>query len=87
MINRLIINDSANNDNSIVTLSEQKLNELQLLRGDMVMLKSKKCKETICIVLPDNTCPNDGIQMTRIVRNNLRVPMFCIAVKMRRSCA
>jgi transitional endoplasmic reticulum ATPase len=71
--NRLIIDDAVNNDNGIVTLSQQKMDELGLLRGDTVMLKSKNDRETICIVLADDTCPNDCIQMNRIVRNNLRV--------------
>jgi transitional endoplasmic reticulum ATPase len=71
--NRLIIDDAVNNDNGIVTLSQQKMNELQLFSDSTVMLKSQKCRETICIVLADNTCPNDRIRMNRVVRNNLRV--------------
>jgi transitional endoplasmic reticulum ATPase len=58
---RLIIDDVVNNDDGIVTLSQQTMNELQLFRGDTVMLKNKKCRETICIVLADKGCPNDRI--------------------------
>ncbi|CAF4090491.1 unnamed protein product [Rotaria sp. Silwood2] len=71
--NRLIIDNAINDDNSVVTLSQQKMNELQLSRGDTVLLKGKKCRETICIVLADDTCQNDRIRMNRVVRNNLRV--------------
>ncbi|CAF1549204.1 unnamed protein product, partial [Rotaria sordida] len=78
--NRLIVDDAFNNDNavnnnnnSIVILSQQKMNDLQLFSGNKVMLQSKKCRETICIVHADNTCPNDRIRMNRVVRNNLRV--------------
>lgn len=71
--NRLIIDDATNDDNSVVALSQQKMDELQLFRGDTVMLKGKKRRETICIVLADDTCPNDRIRMNRVVRNNLRV--------------
>jgi transitional endoplasmic reticulum ATPase len=70
---RLLIDDAVNDDNSVVTLSEQKMDELQLYRGDTVLLKGKKRRETICIVLADDTCPNDHIRMNRVVRNNLRV--------------
>ncbi|CAF1274683.1 unnamed protein product, partial [Rotaria sordida] len=71
--NRLIIADAVNDDNSVVALSQQKMDELQLFRGDTVLLKGKKRRETICIVLADDTCPNDHIRMNRVVRNNLRV--------------
>jgi transitional endoplasmic reticulum ATPase len=70
---RLLIDDADNNDNNGVTLSEQKLDELQLYRGDTVLLKGKKRHETICIVHVDDTCPNDRIRMNSVVRNNLRV--------------
>lgn len=49
------------------------MDELNLFRGDTVLLKGKKRKETVCIVLSDDTCPNDKIRMNRVVRNNLRV--------------
>ncbi|CAM4789021.1 unnamed protein product [Rotaria magnacalcarata] len=70
--NRLIIDDAVNDDNSAVALSQQKMDELQLFRGDTVLLKGKKRHETICIVLADDTCQNDHIRMNRVVRNNLR---------------
>lgn len=71
--NRLIVDDATNDDNSIVSLSQAKMDELQLFRGDTVLLKGKRRKETVCIVLSDETCPNERIRMNRVVRNNLRV--------------
>ncbi|CAF0888916.1 unnamed protein product [Didymodactylos carnosus] len=71
--NRLLVDDAVNDDNSVVALSQQKMDELQLFRGDTVLLKGKRRKETICIVLGDDTCPNERIRMNRIIRNNLRV--------------
>ncbi|CAF4601540.1 unnamed protein product, partial [Rotaria magnacalcarata] len=71
--NHLLIEDSLNDDNSVVALSQQKMDELQLMRGDTVTLKGKRRRETICIVLADDTCQNDRIRMNRVVRNNLRV--------------
>lgn len=58
------------NNNLII---QAKMDELNLFRGDTVVLKGKKRKETVCIVLADDTCPNDRIRMNRVVRNNLRV--------------
>jgi len=71
--NRLIVEEAVNDDNSVVALSQKKMDELQLFRGDTVLLKGKKRKETACIVLSDDTVPNEKIRMNRVVRNNLRV--------------
>lgn len=71
--NRLIVDDATNDDNSIVSLSQAKMDELQLFRGDTVLLKGKRRKETVCIVLSDDACPKEKIRMNRVVRNNLRV--------------
>merc|ERR1712156_637447 len=49
------------------------MDELELFRGDSVLLKGKKRKETVCIVLSDDTVSTDRIRMNRVVRNNLRV--------------
>lgn len=50
------------------------MEELQLFRGDTVLLKGKRKKETVCIVLSnDDASTNDKIGMNRVVRQNLRV--------------
>jgi len=54
-------------------LSQAKMDELELFRGDSVLLKGKKRKETVCIVLSDDTVSTDKIRMNRVVRNNLRL--------------
>ncbi|CAF1263565.1 unnamed protein product [Adineta steineri] len=71
--NRLIVDDSTNDDNSVVALSQQKMDELHLLRGDTVLLKGKKCRETMCILLADDNCSYERILMNRVVKHNLRV--------------
>lgn len=53
--------------------SQAKMDELQLFRGDTVLLKGKKRREAVCIVLSDDTCSDEKIRMNRVVRNNLRV--------------
>lgn len=37
--NRLVVEDAVNEDNSVVALSQAKMDELQLFRGDTVLLK------------------------------------------------
>lgn len=71
--NRLLVEESLNDDNSVVSMSQAKMDELQLFRGDTVLLKGKKRKETVCVALVDETCPNDHIRFNRCVRNNVRV--------------
>ncbi|PAV72037.1 hypothetical protein WR25_22469 [Diploscapter pachys] len=71
--NRLIVEQSEKDDNSVISLSQAKMDELGLFRGDAVLLKGKKRKETVTIVLADDNCPNDKIRMNRVVRHNLRV--------------
>ncbi|KAK2724309.1 transitional endoplasmic reticulum ATPase-like [Artemia franciscana] len=71
--NRLIVEDAVNDDNSVIGLSQAKMDELNLFKGDTVLVKGKKRKETICIVLSDDTITNEKIRMNRVIRNNLRV--------------
>ncbi|KAM9856925.1 transitional endoplasmic reticulum ATPase-like [Aulostomus maculatus] len=71
--NRLIVDEALNEDSSIVSLSQNKTEELQLFRGDTVVLKGRKRRQTVCIVLTDDTCGDERIRMNRVTRNNLRV--------------
>jgi len=47
--NRLIVDDAINDDNSVVSLNMKTMEELQLFRGDTVLLKGKKRKDTVCM--------------------------------------
>jgi hypothetical protein len=69
--NQLIVDDVVKVDNSLVALPHQKMQELGLFPGDMVMLKGEK-RETVCTV-EFGLCPTNRIQMNRVVRNNLCV--------------
>lgn len=63
----MVVEDAVNDDNSVVALGQAKMDELQLFRGDTVLLKGKKRKQTVCIVLSDENCPDDKIRMNRVV--------------------
>ena len=71
--NRLIVDDAVNDDNSVVALHSKKMEELQLFRGDTVLLKGKKRKDTVCIVLADDTVEENKIRINKVIRKNLRV--------------
>ena len=58
------VEDAVNDDNSVVTLSLARMDELQVFRVDTVLLKGKKCKESVCIVVLDDTVSDERIRMT-----------------------
>eukprot|EP00698_Gefionella_okellyi_P013698 TRINITY_DN376_c0_g1_i5.p1 TRINITY_DN376_c0_g1~~TRINITY_DN376_c0_g1_i5.p1 ORF type:complete len:815 (+),score=225.61 TRINITY_DN376_c0_g1_i5:173-2446(+) len=49
------------------------MEQLQLFRGDTVLLRGKKRRDTVCIVLADETCEEGKIRMNKVVRKNLCV--------------
>jgi len=71
--NRLIVEEATNDDNSVVSLSQAKMEELNLFRGDNVLIKGKKRKDTVCIVLADDGLEDSKIRLNKVVRKNLRV--------------
>ncbi|VFQ97596.1 unnamed protein product [Cuscuta campestris] len=71
--NRLIVDEAINDDNSVVALHPNTMEKLQLFRGDTILIKGKKRKDTICVSLADDTCEEPKIRMNKVVRNNLRV--------------
>jgi transitional endoplasmic reticulum ATPase len=76
----LIVDDAINDDNSVVSLHLNTMTELQLFRGDTVMIKGKKRKDTVCIVLADDSCEEAKIRMNKVVRKNLRVRLGDVVV-------
>lgn len=71
--NRLYVDDATNDDNSVVALHPATMEKLQLFRGDTVLIKGKKRRDTVCIVLHDETVEESKIRMNKVVRQNLRV--------------
>ncbi|CAN1837417.1 Cell division cycle protein 48 homolog [Linum perenne] len=71
--NRLVVDEAVNDDNSVVSLHPDTMEKLQLFRGDTILIKGKKRKDTIAIVLADETCEPAKIRMNKVIRSNLRV--------------
>ena len=67
--------DGKNDDNSIIEMTEKKMEELNILRGDPVLLKGKKRRETVCIALvsEEAEAKDVEIRMNKCTRRNLRV--------------
>uniref|UniRef100_A0AC35THN3 Vesicle-fusing ATPase n=1 Tax=Rhabditophanes sp. KR3021 TaxID=114890 RepID=A0AC35THN3_9BILA len=71
--NRLITDQSIEDENSTIYVSQAKLDELGIFRGDTVLIKGKKRRETLAVVLLDAECPVEKVRMNRCIRNNLRI--------------
>jgi transitional endoplasmic reticulum ATPase len=67
------VTDATNDDNSIIALSNNTMETLQLFRGDTVLVKGKKRKDTVLIVLADDDLEDGQARINRVVRHNLRV--------------
>jgi transitional endoplasmic reticulum ATPase len=73
---KLMVEETKQDDNTVVEMTEKKMEELKLFNGDTVLLKGKKRKDTICIALTvdkEDGLTDDKIRMNKVVRNNLRV--------------
>jgi transitional endoplasmic reticulum ATPase len=73
---KLIVEESKQDDNSVVEMTQKKMDELKIFKGDTVLLKGKKRKDTVCIALTveeGDDLSDDKIRMNKVVRHNLRV--------------
>ena len=68
-----MVEESTQDDNSVVCLHPNTMETLNLFRGDTVLIKGKKRRDTVCIVLADETCEETKIRMNKVIRTNLRV--------------
>ena len=68
--NRLVVDEAINDENSVISLNPKTMEELELFRGDTVLLKGKKRRDTVCIVLADESCEEPKIRMNKVVRKN-----------------
>eukprot|EP01125_Pyxidicula_operculata_P005660 TRINITY_DN1984_c0_g1_i1.p1 TRINITY_DN1984_c0_g1~~TRINITY_DN1984_c0_g1_i1.p1 ORF type:complete len:808 (-),score=274.38 TRINITY_DN1984_c0_g1_i1:119-2542(-) len=71
--NRLIVDEATQDDNSVIALHPDTMETLELFRGDTVLVKGKRRKDTVCIVLADDTVEPNRVRMNKVVRTNLRV--------------
>ncbi|OLY82516.1 Transitional endoplasmic reticulum ATPase [Smittium mucronatum] len=61
--NKLLVDEADQDDNSVAVISPATMDVLGLFKGDTILVKGKKRKDTVLIVLSDDN----------FVRNNLRV--------------
>mmetsp|Transcript_16740 Transcript_16740/g.28385 ORF Transcript_16740/g.28385 Transcript_16740/m.28385 type:complete len:885 (+) Transcript_16740:91-2745(+) len=78
--NTLLVDDSVTDNDSTVVIESSKMEELGLLSGDTVLLKGKKKKNTVAVVIADDNVAAGRIQMTKVVRSNIRLRLGDTAV-------
>lgn len=77
--NRLIVDESSNDDNSVCTLNPQRMAELELFDGGTVTIKGKRGKETVCVVLGDESCDAQTCRLNKGVRKNCKLRLGDLA--------
>jgi transitional endoplasmic reticulum ATPase len=73
--NRLIVDEATADDNSVATLNPTTMEILQLFRGDTIIVRGKKRRDTVLICLSSDDVEEGHIQMNKVARNNLRVKL------------
>ena len=68
-----MVEEAINDDNSVVALNPARMEELQIFRGDTVLLRGKMRHDTVCVVLADQDLDEGKIRLNKVVRKNLRV--------------
>ena len=63
--NKLMVDDASNDDNSVITLSTATMERLQLFRGDTVVVKGKKRRDTVLIVLADDDMEDNKAKINK----------------------
>ena len=62
-------------DNSVVQITQKKMDELKLEKSETVILKGRKRKQLVLILLPDdsNSLSDNKVRLNEVSRNNLGV--------------
>jgi len=75
-INRLIVEETLKkneNENSAVYLNSNVVDQLKLFRGDTVLIKGKRKKDTVSIIMTDDSCEDNKIRLNEVIRKNIGV--------------
>lgn len=90
-LSRLVVAEAVNSDDSVVAVHSARLGALQLYRGDTVTVRNETHqRDTVCIVVADDSCDQGSVRAGAVVRNNLRIScgdaVTLLPVRQRRRC-
>lgn len=60
-----MVDDATSDDNSVITLSPATMEKLQLFRGDTVIVKGKKRRDTVLIALSDDDVEDNKARVNK----------------------
>ncbi|PPQ70843.1 hypothetical protein CVT24_001050 [Panaeolus cyanescens] len=73
--NRLIVDEATTDDNSVATINPATMELLSIFRGDTIIVRGKKRRDTVLICLSSDDVEEGRIQVNKVARNNLRVKL------------
>jgi len=73
--NRLICDEASGDDSSVAAINPTTMETLGLFRGDTIIVRGKKRKDTVLIVLSEDECEEGKIRLNKVARNNLRIKL------------
>jgi len=71
----LVVEEALDSDSSVCSVHPDKAEELGLLAGDIIRLKGKRDRETLCFLKEDEEVPVGSIFITSETRGNLHVTL------------
>eukprot|EP01107_Rhizomastix_libera_P014448 TRINITY_DN4636_c0_g1_i1.p1 TRINITY_DN4636_c0_g1~~TRINITY_DN4636_c0_g1_i1.p1 ORF type:complete len:831 (+),score=259.16 TRINITY_DN4636_c0_g1_i1:44-2536(+) len=60
-------------DQSLVYMSQARMEQLNIFKGDNVIIKGKKRRSTVCVCVNDDRCEEGRIKLNKVTRANLRI--------------
>lgn len=69
----LIVGGTTTSDNSVLTVSTNTLESLQLSYGDIVLVARDKSRSTVLLLFVDESVDEDSVSMSDVVRHNLGI--------------
>jgi transitional endoplasmic reticulum ATPase len=74
--NKLIVDESFNEDNSVIFINQKTSTDLKINNGDTISIKGKKNRSTVCVTMTTDNNDDDGkIRMNKVTRSNLKIKL------------
>lgn len=73
--NKLVVEESISDDNSVAYMNPDRMNELGIYRGDTILIKGKKNKSTVAVVLEDVDLAVAKVRLSKVARKNISIKL------------
>lgn len=69
------VSEAAGEDDSLISVTTKVLEELSFVAGDTVLVKGKKGKDTLAIIVTDDSGEDGKLRMSGVMRKNLALAL------------